>query len=132
MGRKTCTSKSERDKMRAISKLHSQLYGSLNRGSNQLLAKHGHRLPPWVTANSVTSGRLSLTIPTTLLLSQGFTFLPATLILVNAVFDYVDGALARWEKQKPVIDHGKLISNFRTRALHSNWGAYYGKLKVFR
>jgi len=123
-------------KQRAAS-IHGVLYDRLNANSKQFLQKHGDKIPIWLTANTITSGRLGLVLPTTLLMSYGHTWLPASLVLVNAAFDYVDGAMARWEredkqralalsmKRNEYINRG-ITWNKRTTALQSTWGAYYG------
>ena len=123
----------------ALSKVHGSIYGKLNDNSTRFLQKNSTSIPLWLTADVVTSGRLALVFPTTILISKGYTLLPATLVLVNAAFDYVDGAVARWEKEDKArslamrmqrarfADVGVQWNNQKT-LLNKNWGAYYGTI----
>lgn len=115
---------------------HRVVYDKFNATSMALLGKYGGKVPLFVTANLVTSARLGLVLPTTLLLSHGYTWAPASLVMINAVFDYVDGAVARWERNdsaraerisnaQPARPFGLQVSN-KSQALAANWGAYYG------
>jgi phosphatidylglycerophosphate synthase len=122
-----------------LSRVHGVLYDRLNTSSSTFLQKYGKDIPLWLTADAITSGRLTLVFPTTILMSQGHTWLPASLVLVNAAFDYVDGAVARWERQDK--DRALALSmkrkdflneyvmfNHKTVALKNTWGAYYDAL----
>ena len=124
----------------SLSKVHGVLYERLNHTSHNLLHRHGKNIPLWVTADAITSGRLTLAFPTTILMSQGHTWLPAGLVLVNAALDYADGAVARWEREdkdraaaqalrrKDYLNEGIVFSN-KTVAMNATWGAYYGKTR---
>jgi hypothetical protein len=123
-----------------LSKAHKIVYDRANLGSFALLSRYGRHLPPFVTANLVTSVRLSWVLPTTILLSNGYTWLPASLVMANAVFDYVDGAVARWERgdlarakqladSRPALPQGVEFSS-KTTALDVNWGAFYGRFPM--
>ena len=127
--------------MKRLTRSYEEVYHSLNKSSFTFLQKHGHRVPIWFTADAVTSARLTLVLPTAILLSNGYHWIPAGLVLINATFDYVDGAVARWEQQDSsrakALEFAKrgrhsqhLIVNFKTRNLEKTWGAYYGKLNI--
>jgi phosphatidylglycerophosphate synthase len=130
-----------------LSKTHHSIYSRLNNYSfNKLteLDKNG-KIPKWLTADNITSGRLGLVFPSIITYSQGYTWLPASLILMNAGLDYVDGAVARWEqtiRPKSSIsalgfnnnnNNDKIIISNRLDALHKYWGAYFdaGADKIF-
>jgi len=113
---------------------NSKLYEWFNIRSRLLLGKHGKSVPTYITANAVTTARTGLVFPTLLLYSNGFSVLPASLVVINVTFDYVDGAIARWEKSDPnrvkaqtanaKISPQALLSCQSSR-LASNFGSYY-------
>ena len=107
-------------------------------------AKFVKRLPLYVNANNITAARTCLVFPTLISLSHGHTFFPVACIAVNAVFDYVDGYVARIEKNDPERllamskprrerarsrHPGNIECSFtaseRTRRLCESWGAYF-------
>jgi len=132
---------------------NERLYGWFNSRSADLLEKRG--LPRFVTANKITAARTTLVAPTLFLLSNGFSVLPAACVVVNVTFDYVDGAVARWEKAvanehkatrsvfaeaassalsfgvpdlKSVKDlerKNELLESARMRRWKETWGAYF-------
>src|SRR5687767_13197351 len=115
---------------------YSTLYDRLNRKTYAWLQKNGNALlPGFVTADAVTSFRLSLVFPTLILHSHGHHYLPAVLLTANAALDYVDGAIARWEKTDPIRiatlalrDHNSSLKAHRSRlAVESS--VYHQNLK---
>ena len=66
-----------------LQRVHGVLYKSLNDASMRLLKRTG--LPPWLTADVVTAGRLTLVVPTLALASRGHQWAPASLVIINAV-----------------------------------------------
>lgn len=116
------------------------VYGKLNTSSMSFMQRTAARglWPSIVTADAITTTRTALVIPTVVLLSNGHTVLPAVLVVANAAFDYVDGAVARWEQTDP--DRRAQLANAREgganaaselqisargQRLRSTWGAYY-------
>jgi hypothetical protein len=121
----------------ALAKAHGAVYDKINRASTDILQKHGSKVPLWLTADVVTSGRLTLLFPTAVLISRDYHLLPASLVMINAALDYVDGAFARWEREDQARALAVRLSrvqptnagvtfNKRRSALSSSWGAYYG------
>ena len=106
-----------------------RLYENLNAQSMALLQKHGNKLPSFVTANHITTARTSLIFPTLALYSNGYALIPASMVVLNLTFDYVDGAFARWEREhrppqtSEEIDAG--LESARSKRLRSTFGAYY-------
>jgi len=122
----------------ALAKVHGSVYSRLNGASTEFLQKNSSRIPLWLTADAVTSGRLTLVFPTAILISRDYTLLPAALVLANAAFDYVDGAVARWQHedtaralairmQKARYADVGVVYNNRKASLDKAWGAYYGR-----
>jgi len=122
-----------------IARVHGVVYNRLNQNSTEFLQRNSKNIPLWLTADAVTSGRLALVFPTAILISRDYTIIPATLVLVNAAFDYVDGAVARWEKNDQAralaqrmrsvnyTDVG-VIHNNKASSISNAWGAYYDAL----
>ena len=105
-----------------------RLYEKLNVQSMTYLKRHGTRFPSFVTANNITTARTSLILPTIALYSNGYTLLPATLVVLNVTFDYVDGAVARWERSQPATSNrtsAGIIQSARRTRLNATFGAYY-------
>jgi phosphatidylglycerophosphate synthase len=123
---------------RPVVAVNARLYALANERSGRLLAALPRgRLP--VTANGITTARSALVVPTLWLFSHGHTVAPAALVVVNVTFDYVDGAVARWERaerRRALLEQlrsaapqtaqarGLLASAFQAR-LKDTWGAYY-------
>jgi len=105
---------------------NARVYQWINKTSLKQLEKHGHSLvPKGVTANDITTARTSLVFPTLFLFSNGYTVLPALCVVVNVTFDYVDGAVARWQKgTSPSKSNGTMLSA-RSKRTQETWGAYY-------
>jgi phosphatidylglycerophosphate synthase len=116
------------------------VYGKLNTSSMSFMQRTAAKglWPSAVTADAITTARTALVIPTVVLLSNGHTVLPAALVVANAAFDYVDGAVARWEQTDPVRRSqlanrregsihaaNELHISARGRRLRATWGAYY-------
>ena len=73
-----------------------------------------------------------LAFPTVLLYSNGYQILPASLVLINATFDYVDGALSRFEKEKKkrIVQNNNLLLHPSKieKQLNDNFGAHWDAL----
>lgn len=114
---------------------NGRLYAWFNERSATVLGSG--RLPAGVTANNITTARSTLVLPTVLLLSHGHTVLPAACVVANVTLDYVDGAVARHQRQvllaeaKAVADgkskskRPKLLPSARAQRESETWGAYY-------
>jgi phosphatidylglycerophosphate synthase len=123
---------------RPVVAANARLYALANERSGRLLAALPRgRLP--VTADGITTARSALVVPTLWLFSHGHTVAPAALVVINVTFDYVDGAVARWERadrRRALLEQarsatpqtpqarGLLMSAFQAR-LKDTWGAYY-------
>jgi len=118
-----------------LTKANGRLYAWANVRSSEFLAKFGPSdatAPPkwWLTANGITTARSTLVVPTLALFSNGYSMAPAALVVVNVTFDYVDGAVARWERQRakanPVpVDPSAPQPSARTARVNDTFGAYY-------
>mmetsp|Transcript_17476 Transcript_17476/g.28256 ORF Transcript_17476/g.28256 Transcript_17476/m.28256 type:complete len:365 (-) Transcript_17476:1515-2609(-) len=122
-----------RDAVDPLVRSNGHVYAWFNKRSARFLKDRGETLvPKGVTANGITTARTSLVFPTMFLFSNGFTILPAACVVVNVTFDYVDGAVARWEREKKQRDMlnsdlpavREMKSAYTTR-LQDTWGAYY-------
>ena len=116
--------------LQPVVKFNSAFYAKFNEASSRALDKHGHRIPSFVTANSITTGRLGLLPPTLLLWSADYTVLPASLVMANLLLDYADGAVARWEQrvgrsQEKELQLAKTADSYYDYMLKLRWGAYW-------
>jgi len=86
-------------------KFHDKFYGELNSFLRDSMDNHG--LPKWCTANFITYARTVLIVPCLLLLARGHRFIPALIVLIVDIGDYLDGVVARYwmDMRKKMDDH---------------------------
>lgn len=77
-------------------KLHETFYSTLNKTLRKTLDEHRSSIPGWFTANWITYARTVLVVPTLLVLSWGYIFLPSFLVLFVDFGDFLDGVVARF------------------------------------
>lgn len=117
----------------AVVRANKEIYAWLNARAAALLSgENGAKLQEiGITANGITAARTSLIAPTLFLYSAGYTVLPASLVVINVTFDYVDGAVARAEqalKRAKIAEgvvEGPLQTSARAARLRDTWGAYF-------
>jgi phosphatidylglycerophosphate synthase len=76
--------------------LHETFYSALNKTLRKILNDNRAKIPEWFTANWITYSRTVLVVPTILLLSWGYTFLPSSLVIFVDFGDFLDGVVARF------------------------------------
>lgn len=90
--------------IRPFVSVHEKFYGAVNTILRQLLDDNKSAIPAWFTANFITYARTALVFPTLLLLAWGHTLLPALLVVLVDLGDFLDGVVARfWNDVKNKI-----------------------------
>ena len=85
--------------------LHETFYTALNKALRKVLDDNRAKISDWFTANWITYARTVLVVPTILLLSWGYTFLPSFLVIFVDFGDFLDGVVARfWVDVKKEIE----------------------------
>ena len=138
------------------SSAHSAVHSGFDARATAALTSHALRRgqpPAWFTANGITTVRTALIAPTIVSLSTGWCApaLPVAAITVNALGDFFDGVVARWERTDPdrraylkmSLEKGASTSaemearltvpSKLRRRLDETWGSYYDAMadKVF-
>lgn len=99
--------------------LHETFYTALNKALRKILDDNRAKIPDWFTANWITYTRTVLVVPTILLLSWGYTFLPSFLVIFVDFGDFLDGVVARfWVDVKKEIE--KTLSENERRPSPTN------------
>ncbi len=75
---------------------HEKFYNALNKMMRKALDDNRSQIPEWFTANWITYARTVLVVPTVLLLTWGYTFLPSFLVIFVDFGDFLDGVVARF------------------------------------
>lgn len=75
---------------------HEKFYSALNKALRNVLDDNRAKIPDWFTANWITYARTILVVPTILVLSWGYTFLPSFLVIFVDFGDFLDGVVARF------------------------------------
>jgi len=79
---------------------HEKFYTELNRFLRKTIDDKGP-LPAWCTANFITYFRTVFVFPSLFLMSMGWRFLPALIVLLVDFGDFLDGVVARyWVEMK--------------------------------
>lgn len=76
--------------------IHETFYAALNKTLRKLLDDNRAKIPEWFTANWITYARTIIVVPTILVLSWGYTFLPSFLVIFVDFGDFLDGVVARF------------------------------------
>lgn len=77
--------------------LHDKFYSSLNKFlREEVLDKNSESIPAWFTANFITYARTVLVVPCLLLMAWGHFFLPALIVILVDLGDFLDGVVARY------------------------------------
>lgn len=105
--------------------LHEKFYKALNASLRALLDENAQSIPAWFTANFITYARTAFVIPCVLLIANGYTVLPALIILGTDFGDFLDGVVARfWVDRKEIEAVGANVedaSNKDKPELKESW-----------
>ena len=108
--------------------LHETFYAALNKALRKLLDDNRAKIPEWFTANWITYARTVLVVPTILVLSWDYTFLPSFLVIFVDFGDFLDGVVARfWVDVKKEIA-AKLSEKEKAPSPAMSDDESYGKL----
>lgn len=75
---------------------HEIFYNRLNTVLRKVLDDNKPKIPDWFSANFITYFRTVLVIPTFMLLTWNYTFLPSLLVILVDFGDFLDGVVARF------------------------------------
>lgn len=116
--------------IRPFLSLHEVFYSGLNKVLRQVLDDHKKKIPTWFTANFITYARTWLVFPTILLLAWGHYLLPAILVILVDLGDFLDGVVARfWNKIKKEKEANEEKDRSRSNSPTNSDKDSFGKLQ---
>lgn len=121
--------------IRPFLSLHEVFYSGLNKVLRQLLDDRKQKIPTWFTANFITYARTWVVFPTILLLAWGHFLLPAILVILVDLGDFLDGVVARFwneikKENEAMEEKDRSRSNSPTNSDEDSFGKFQAVMVV--